>query len=622
MEIEAAMKRIFREIEVVTGRLLANWPQFLAIHLAVNLLIFVLLAPAAMLSLRIAVSLSGDAALSDQDIFFFILSPGGFLSFLVMGAAFSIIVFLEHAALLAAARSAEDGKTASIAEILVFLASRLARLFSLATRVLLRVTLGIIPFALLLVLIYYLLLSEFDINYYLSGRPPEWRMALGLGGLAAAAAGVNLIRQFVGWVFCLPLLLFNDVSPKQAMSKSREAARGHRFSIGCWLLGWLSVSLLLAAVVSGLMALAGHYFLTATVNSVTALVVAMGIVSFTGFVLSFAITFISSSWLSLLILELFRGRGMSEASRRQVMGGSRTRYEFLYNRNFLAWGLLAGLLAAVLLVNGLMGRVQLDKRTEIMAHRGASNVAPENTIAAVHAAIESGAHWVEIDVQETADGAIVVIHDSDLKKIGGVALVVAGSTLQELQQVDIGSWFGPEFADQRVPELSQVLELCKGRIGVNIELKYYGREKQLEKRVAEIVDAAGMADQVIAMSLNIRGIREMRRLRPDWTLGLLSSVAMGNLAELDVDFLALNGRAASRHMIRQAHDRGKKIMVWTVNDAVGMVTMISRGADVIITDEPALGISVLEQHGQLETAERLLIQLADIFDQPSLYQEQ
>jgi len=75
-------------------------------------------------------------------------------------------------------------------------------------------------------------------------------------------------------------------------------------------------------------------------------------------------------------------------------------------------------------------------------------------------------------------------------------------------------------------------------------------------------------------------------------------------------------------MIRQAHDRGKQVMVWTVNDAVGMATMIGRGADMIITDQPALGISVLEQHRQLEPAERLLIQLADIFDQPSLYRDQ
>jgi len=616
------MKPLVREIRILTGRLASNWQQFLLIHLAVNILVFVFLAPMTMLLLRLAISLSGDAALSDQDILFFVLSPGGFLSFIVLGSAFSIIAFLEHAALLTSARSVEEGRAASIRQVFIFLANRFAGLFSLAVRLLLRVILTIVPFALLLALIYYLLLSDHDINYYLSGRPPEWRLAIGLGGIVAAAGCLSLIRLFISWVFCLPLLLFNGLSPIQAMSQSQDAARGHRLQIGGWLLGWLLASLLLAAAVSGLVACAGNYFIPVTVESIGNLVVAMGIVSLAGFVLSLAITLISSSWLSLLILKLFRDRNLSTGGRRKDLSGSDRRYTFLGSRKFLAWGALAGFLVAALLVYGLLGRIQFENRTEIMAHRGASAAAPENTMAAVKAAIESGAQWVEIDVQETADGEIVVIHDGDLKRVGGASLKVAESTRHELQQVDIGSWFGPEFADQRVPELGSVLELCKDRIGVNIELKYYGREKQLEKRVAQIVDAAEMADQVVAMSLNYHGVKEMRRLRPDWTLGLLSSVALGNLAELDVDFLALNGRAASRHMIRQAHDRGKQVMVWTVNDAVGMATMIGRGADMIITDQPALGISVLEQHRQLEPAERLLIQLADIFDQPSLYRDQ
>ena len=221
-----------------------------------------------------------------------------------------------------------------------------------------------------------------------------------------------------------------------------------------------------------------------------------------------------------------------------------------------------------------------------------------------------------------ADGAVVVIHDSDLKKIGGSDLTVAGATLAELRQVDIGSWFDPAFADQRVPTLEEVLELCRDRIGVNIELKYYGKQKRLEERVAEVVERSGMADQVMFMSLSYAGIQELRRLRPNWRVGLLSSVAIGDLAGLDVDFLALNGRAASRSLIRHAHARGKQVMVWTVNDAVAMASMVGRGADALITDEPALAAEVLEEFSRLEPVERLLIQLADVFDRPGLYREQ
>ena len=112
------------------------------------------------------------------------------------------------------------------------------------------------------------------------------------------------------------------------------------------------------------------------------------------------------------------------------------------------------------------------------------------------------------------------------------------------------------------------------------------------------------------------------RLRPHWYLGLLSSIAVGDLAGLDVDFLALNARFASRNLIRQLHRQGKEVMVWTINDPLGMSVMMSRGVDAIITYDPALGVSVLRQREALRPSERLLMYLADLFQQPSLIKEQ
>ena len=375
---------------------------------------------------------------------------------------------------------------------------------------------------------------------------------------------------------------------------------------------------------SALVATAGSLFIQITVESesMRGLLVILSLVSMFGFVISFAVTFISTSVLSLLIIKAFLDNGLGSKEPELFPTAGERQFSYTLNPRVLVWGLIAGFVVALVVVNGLIKNLEFEDRTEIMAHRGASLAAPENTMAAVRSAIDSGAQWVEIDVQETADGEVVVIHDSDLQKIGRVPLGVATSELEELQEVDIGSWFGEEFSEERIPTLDQVLRLCKDRIRVNIELKYYGAQQQLEKRVAEIVDANAMADQVVVMSLSLDGIRKMRQLRPAWTLGLLSSVAVGNLAALDVDFLALNARFASRHLIRRMHEQGKDIMVWTINDPVGMSAMASRGVDVIITDEPALAVSLMEQREQLEPAERLLMQLADIFQKPSLYREQ
>ena len=480
------MNLIWGDIRLLFGKFASNWQQFLAIHLAVNILIFVFLAPVAMLMLRLAITLSGNAALSDGDILFFILSPVGLVSFIVQVSAFSIIIFLEYAALITAAWCSEQGKPVSVRRILASLAFQVQRLFRLAALVLLRVVLNSIPFLLLLALVYQLLLTDYDINYYLAVTPLEWRMALIWAGLIALAWGIRLLQLFVSWVFCLPLLLLNGVNPLAALVQSSSAVLGRRWKIGTWLMGWLLISTLAAMAASALVAIAGTVLIHITVasESMKALLVTLSLVSMFGFILSFAVTFISTSMLSLLIMKMFSDNGLGGKKPKIFPAAGERQFSFAFNPRVLVGGLIAGFAVALVVVSGLMKNLEFEDRTEIMAHRGASLAAPENTMAAVRAAIDSGAQWVEIDVQETADGEVIVIHDSDLQKIGRVPLGVATSTLEQLQEVDIGSWFGEEFSEERIPTLDQVLRLCRDRIRVNIELKYYGAQQQLEKRVA------------------------------------------------------------------------------------------------------------------------------------------
>jgi len=216
-------------------------------------------------------------------------------------------------------------------------------------------------------------------------------------------------------------------------------------------------------------------------------------------------------------------------------------------------------------------------------------------------------------VQETADGHVVVIHDSDLMKIGGTNLRIGDATMADLADIDVGSWFDPRFAAERVPNLSQVLEMCRDRAGVNIELKYYGRDERLEQRVVELVEAHGMADQIVIMSLERSGVAQIRELRPDWTVGLLAAVTVGDLTRVDVDFLAVSAKMATPGFVRHAHLAGKSVHVWTINDSVTMSNMLGRGVDSVITDEPALLRSVIAARAEMEPTERLLLVLGRVF---------
>ena len=250
---------------------------------------------------------------------------------------------------------------------------------------------------------------------------------------------------------------------------------------------------------------------------------------------------------------------------------------------------------------------------EIIAHRGAAGSRPENTLAAIKTAVDEGADWVEIDVQETADGEVVVAHDSDFMKLAGVDLKIWDATMADLTEIDIGSWFDPIYSGERTPTLRQALADVKGRGKVMVELKYYGHDVDLESRVVGVVEEMDMASDVSVMSLKYDGVRKMQSLRPDWRYGVLAATAIGDLAALEADFLAVNTGQASLQLIRRAHERGKQIYVWTVDDPLTMSRMISMGVDGLITNEPALARQVVEARNQLTTYERMALWLTDRF---------
>jgi glycerophosphoryl diester phosphodiesterase len=262
----------------------------------------------------------------------------------------------------------------------------------------------------------------------------------------------------------------------------------------------------------------------------------------------------------------------------------------------------------------LLSRVGQERAVEIIAHRGAAGSRPENTMAAVTKAIEDRADWVEIDVQEDADGEVVVAHDSDFMKLAGVDLKVWEATADDIARIDIGSWFGPEYQDQRTPFLKDVLLAARGKSKVIIELKYYGHDVDLERKVAEIVEEAMMSKDVAVMSLKYPGLQKMQSIRPELRSGVLAAKAIGDLSGLEADFLAVNTGQVSSRMIANAKSVGKDVYVWTVDDPVTMSRMISMGVDGLITNEPALARDVMQRRNELSTGERLLLWLADRFE--------
>jgi glycerophosphoryl diester phosphodiesterase len=241
-------------------------------------------------------------------------------------------------------------------------------------------------------------------------------------------------------------------------------------------------------------------------------------------------------------------------------------------------------------------RVEIMRhRVAVTAHRGSSGYAPENTLSALRRAIDDGADFAEIDVQLTLDGTVVVIHDADLKRVTGVRKKISEISYEEIKTLDAGSWFSSEFRGEPIPTLKEMLALAKGKIRLNVELKFHGRDDQLVEKVLQIIQDQHVESQCLISSMNYKGVMRVKTLNPDLITGFIVVRRVGDLSRFGTDFLSLNKGIASRRVIASAKRWGKGIHVWTVNDPKEMAHFINLSVDSIITDIPKILIEVMGQ---------------------------
>ena len=586
-------------------------------HLAYTALGITLFTPLLALVSRLLLSLSDQPALADQDIAWFLLSPLGITALVLLAGLTIAILGFEQASLMTMAAGRAQGLHIGTPAALRFTAARTHSIFIFAARLVVRVLLLTLPFIAASGSMAWFLLSAHDINYYLAEQPAEFWIAAVMIGLLLLAMLLILISKLLAWSMALPLVLFAGVTPARSFAKSERLTRGHKRQLLKTLAIWGLLALMFGVIVSGVIQQLGSWVVPNFYASIDWLVPVLG-----GFIAlwmlgNFVVTVFTAGSLAYVLIGFYQQYGPGEArtdlstiAQQQPGRGWRLPAPRLVLIPVVA------VTSAILVGHWLVDGIQIKDTVSVVAHRGAAGKAPENTLAAIRQAITDGSDWVEIDVQETADGEVIVIHDSDFMKLAGVDLKVWDGTLAQIRDIDVGSWFDPRFSDERVPTLVEVLEEAKGKARVVIELKYYGHDQQLEQRVVDIVEQTGMTDKIAIMSLKYAAVQKMHALRPEWSIGLLSATAIGDLASLDADFLAVATGMATPGFIRRSHEQGKQVFVWTVNDAVTLSRMMSLGVDGIITDEPALAREVIADRADLNPAERLLMHTAVLFGRP------
>ncbi|MCW3783446.1 glycerophosphodiester phosphodiesterase family protein [Defluviimonas salinarum] len=586
---------------------------FLLTHIALRLVSAAIVLPLIGVLLALTLKFSDQTALTDQDIARFIFTPAGAVGALLIGSAVIAAMTLDVAVMTATIRSGDRRPAAALSAGVAFAVRSAPVLLAVAAGLLLRIVAMAMPFLAVCGVLYVRWLSTYDINYYLTYRPPEFLTAVGLIALVLAALTLVLLDRLTGWALVLQRVLFERSGTNAAFRESRALMKGRRIKLIKILVLWLAVRLTAGAAISAATAFALAYAPALGRQSLASAAIAVLVF----LAASLAATTTLSAWsngaLAKLLFDLYRrvsdGRAFDRGENGPSSGTGRS--AALMVGGFATIGVLS--LGSIGTVVAFSERIKADADVVVIGHRGAAASRPENSMASVRKAIEDGADWVEIDVQESADGEVVVAHDSDFMKSAGNPLKVWDATLRDLDRIDIGSWFDPAYSDERTPLLRDVLLAAKGRSRVIIELKYYGYDVDLENRVIAVVEETGMADSIATMSLKYPAVQKMRALRPEWRTGVLAATAIGDLSGLDGDFLAVSLTMVSPYLVRRAESAGKDVYAWTVNDAATMSRMISMGVGGLITDEPELARRVIVERNALPTIARLALWISDSF---------
>jgi glycerophosphoryl diester phosphodiesterase len=584
-----------------------RWP-LLAFALAFQLLENLLFTPAMGLLGR---ALQGRPVVDSTALVGFFLSPRGFLV-LFLGAIISLTIRLvEHAGLSAMVLGALEGKTFRAWAMFPWLATELRRLVAIGIRIFGLSLILAIPLLAVGGLLVPRLLKQHDINYYLANRPSEFVLTAIVIGVVAAATVAVAFWLFVRWRLVVQACVFDRLGGREAFREAAALSRGVRRGLAGRSLMIAAVLLVLVLVAAGLQQLVVWLVLHVAGLGELSLAVSFAVIVLLDTLIGAVVTSLGACADAAVFTAFYRSRRL-QMSGKIVLPLIEPGMASSISLPRWAKGLAAAMVLAVLVAAGVSVAVAIDALGHegpiaVTAHRGGHQHAPENTAGAIREAIAAGANFAEIDVQLSRDGVVVVTHDSDFSRMGGVAKKVWELTYAEIRAIPLGAKSAPEFRNEPAPTLDEVLSIARDRIKLNIELKYYGDpQPQLVERVLAEVQAHQMINQVIVQSLDYEPLLHVQRLAPGIPVGYLMSVNARHPERLNVDFLAVQLDRVTGPFVQAAHRRGQQVHAWTVDAPADIERMIDVGADSLITDQSAEAVRRVRAYNDLSRGERAM----------------
>lgn len=565
-------------------------------EIGIQVLTFAAIVPLVGLIIDCAINLAGLKYLTNANISQLLKSVWTLPMFALIALIAAVQILLNFTGVIACFKAAAQNRRLSFGQLIYELTSSIKRMFSSGTGSLLLHLLLILPAISLPAAGG--LISAIGMPDILSRIIPNTAMLLVVYSVAVALCFTIGIK----WIISLPIYVCRHCSFRAARRQSSRLISGNTFSVLIslllWSLGYLAAFVMMIIAVTGVgIGTLNLFGITVSYGSKSLKVIRY-------FLLFFVFLF-SAGTVPYFAAATF-SKYKTLLSKRKIISKSKSSKTFAYknkkNRIIAVLTAMALIFADSVYIFRLASgdvsvRFLLNISPMTIAHRGYSTIAPENTEYAFIAAMQQGADGIELDVQQTSDGIPVVIHDISLKRIAGIDRKVSSYTYAELSQIDIGSWYNPQFSDARIMTLEEVIRLTDGKVFLNIELKRGAIVNHIEQKVAALIEQYGIKNKCCVTSFSYESLKRIKKCDEDIKTGLIMSIATGNFYNLDyVDAFSIKSMFISSQVVNNAHQVGKEVYAWTVNNTNEMHRMLGLNVDHIITDRPALLMEQIDKN--------------------------
>lgn len=419
------------------------------------------------------------------------------------------------------------------------------------------------------------------------------------------------------WIFSIHYMILEDVDFKEARKKSSNLAKGNKFKD----IVRIIVVELIITIIYLFVLFVGAFLIGLFKHALINFEVLQSIV-ITLTVLCMSVIFLYFSTLSNTIMYavltscFYIHKNQKQEKILEIEYSNSTKNMHLIRRIFLLLILIALVIGGSFISNKYVKgeidfNVKFDRKIEVTAHRGESTNHPENTMAAFKGAVEVGADWIELDVQQTKDKQIVVSHDSNLSRVTGVNKDIIDMTYNEISKLDAGSFFSEKYKGEKIPLLEDVIKFAKdNNIKLNIELKPTGKEVDFEKQVVELIEKYDFKDRCVITSLTYKVLENTKKINPSIQTLYVMTIAVGDITQLKyADSFSVEATNANSELLDKVHKEGKKLFIWTVNTEENINNMIDLGVDNIITDNCSLCKELIDKRKNINIIEEILNEL-------------